>query len=122
MQVNVLQNPTVIGRGFTPYIGTVSTSTVRQGQQTPEQLQLLSAEGPRMVTYFSSGDGHKPHMQLCAFNAYGTPASCRSLQWSKHEMGSVAGAPVGDGRLVFVFTDITGAPYYQFVGVMDPSL
>merc|ERR1712050_548506 len=59
LQVSVLQNPTVIGHGFTPYVGTVSTSSVFQGQQTPRQLQLLSEEGPRLLTYFSSGDSNK---------------------------------------------------------------
>jgi len=120
--LRVLQEPTVIGQGFTPYVGAVSTSMVLPEQQTPEQLRLLGEQGPRMFTYFSGRGGQKPQMQLCKFAPSGAPSSCQIHRWSGHELGSAAGAPTGDGRLVLVSTDVSGLPSYQVVGVMDPDL
>lgn len=120
-QLKVLQEPTVIGRGFTPYTGTVSSSTLQAAQQTPQQLALLEEEGPRVFTYFADGSTTQAQARLCKAGRLGELLACRDLAWSRHEIVSASGAPVGDGRLAFVFSDAKGAPHYQLVGLMEPS-
>jgi len=44
---------------------------------------------------------------------------CYDLNFVGYELSTVAAEPLGEGRLIFVFADTTGTPYYQFVGLFD---
>lgn len=119
-KVSVIQQPVVVGHGFTPYIGSVTTSTIHAEQQTADQSALLEKEGPRVFVYFSDSDTAKARARLCKVDMQGVPAGCRELMWSTHELVSVAGAPIGDGRALVAYTDARGTPFYQLIGLMEP--
>jgi hypothetical protein len=117
--MTLLREPTVIGRGFTPYVGTVSTALLNSADGEPSFLQQ---EGPRLFTYYNKGNSNHVQARLCKATAGGIPAACQEVDWINHEILSIAGAPVGDGRLIFVYTDARGSPYYQLVGLLESGL
>lgn len=118
-RLTVLRQPEVIGRGFTPYVGTLSTALV---QGDAAQPVLLQEEGPRLLTYYSHGSSGHVQARMCKVNGAGVPMACTDLDWPNQEVLSAAGAPVGDGRLLLVFTDVRGAPHYQLIGLLEDAL
>lgn len=106
-RVSLLRAPEVIGRGFTPYVGSLS-------------MDALQSQAPRLVTYFTAAGSTKPQVRLCGVAGDGLPGGCQDLSWADREVTSVDGAPVGDGRLLFAFTDARGTAYYALLGLLDP--
>mmetsp|Transcript_36111 Transcript_36111/g.90870 ORF Transcript_36111/g.90870 Transcript_36111/m.90870 type:complete len:582 (-) Transcript_36111:76-1821(-) len=113
-QVVLLRQPEVISKGFTPYVGSLSSASVHVAPQEP------ASGGPLVMTYFSDGDSTKAAARYCRFNSGGSPVGCRAVEWSSHELVSVSGTPMQDGRVVFAFTNAKGQPYYQMVGLEEP--
>jgi hypothetical protein len=54
--------------------------------------------------------------ETCRISPSGKISDCQELPWSNSEVADVTGARLGDGRLVFVFSDIKKDPYYQMLG------
>jgi hypothetical protein len=117
-QVSILREPEVISKGFTPFVGSLSTSTPLREHQSAGQLQLLEKQGARLFTYFAEGGGARG--QFCRATPEDTLSDCQFFDWTSHELTSVSGTPVGDGRLLFFYADAGGSPHYQLVGLMDP--
>jgi len=109
--MSVLQKPKVIGEGFTPYISSVSSAMPETGNHTHTKQ--------RLITYFSTG-GPRPKSQICNVVTGGMLSGCQDVDWATQGMTSISGAQVGDGRLLFAFTDAQLAAHYQFVGVLNP--
>jgi len=116
-QVVMLRQPEVIGEGFTPYVGSVSSASVHSKL---DDVSFLERGGPLILTYFSDGDSTKATARFCRFGSGGNAVGCRDVRWSSHELVSVSGTPMQDGRVVFAFTDAKGQPYYQLVGLEEP--
>jgi len=110
--MSVLEKPKVIGEGFTPYINSVSSAMPQTSNHSHAQQ--------RLVTYFSTG-GPRPKSQFCDVGQGGILSGCRQdLDWASKEMTAISGAHMGDGRLLFAFTDAQLTLHYQFVGVLNP--
>jgi hypothetical protein len=109
--MSVLQKPKVIGEGFTPYISSMSSAMPDLGNHTNARQ--------RLVTYFSTG-GPRPKSQFCNVVTGGMLSGCQDVDWASQEMTSISGAQLGDGRLLFAFTDAQLIGHYQFVGVLNP--
>jgi hypothetical protein len=114
--VSVVQGPTVIAQGFTPAIGALSTALLSGEDAKPSFLQ---ESGPRLFTFYNKGSSADVQGRICKVAGSGIPAACKEFDWINHEVLSMAGAPVGDGRLLFTYTDASGTPFYQLVGLLE---
>jgi len=119
-QLGLLRAPTVISEGFTPYVGSVSTSTPFVQHLSSGQAERLRVQGPRVLAYFSGGESITPKGRFCKPDRESLPNNCQDIVWANHEVTSAAGAQVGDGRLLFVSTDASQSAYYSLVGAMEP--
>jgi len=119
--MTLLQKPTVISEGFTPFVGTVSTSAPLL-ERDSKVTSLLQKEGPRLFTYYNSDGTSNPRARMCKVARGGLPSECRELDWARRDLSAAAGTPLADGRMLFVFTDARGIPFYQFVGLLEPDL
>jgi len=118
----VLRRPEVVANGFSPHVGAVSSALLQDASVSGAQGVASQASPLRMFTYFSREGSPKAEARLCGVLAdSGQLRDCRDVTWSDREIASAAGAPLGDGRLVFAYTDAKGAPFYQLVGLMDAA-
>lgn len=111
-----VQAPTVIGRGFTPYVFTASDLFF---DASSGEASLRQETGPRLFTFYNRAGSSYPQGHMCKVTAEGLPASCRDVDWATPELISAGSAAVGDGRLMLVSTDAKGVPFYKLVGLMD---
>jgi len=93
--------PKEIASGETPFVKSISTP-----------FQSLA---PHTLTYIQH-PRKSSVAETCRISARGFIASCQELPWSNSQVSAVHGARLGDGRLVFVFSDTNKAPYYQMLG------
>lgn len=113
----VLRRPEVVAKGFSPHVGAVSSALLQDAGDAVSPAAPL-----RMFTYFSREGSPKAEARLCGVSAdSGELRDCHDVVWSDREIGSAAGAALGDGRVVFAYTDVKGAPFYQLVGLMDAA-
>lgn len=110
------QAPKVIGRGFTPYVGTVSAAVL---DTQSGELSTRQATGPRLLTFHNREGTVYPQGHMCKVSVDGTPTVCRDVEWGTQEIISVGSAAVGDGRLLVVSVDSGGVPYYNLVGFVE---
>lgn len=68
--------------------------------------------------YQNSGRGYS-QAAICPVMSTGQMRDCVDLNWAGVQVQSVAAQPLGEGRLLFVFTDMSGTAYYQYVGLFD---
>jgi len=54
--------------------------------------------------------------ETCRISPKGKISDCQELPWSNSKVSSVSGTRLGDGRLVFIFSDDKKDPYYQMLG------
>lgn len=115
-QMGLVQTPTVIGRGFTPYVGTASAVffDTQSGEATVRQ-----ETGPRLLTFHNRDGSSYPQGHMCKVSSNGTMAACRDVDWATPELISVGSATVGDGRLMLVSLDAKGTPFYKLVGFVE---
>ncbi|CAE8584383.1 unnamed protein product [Polarella glacialis] len=79
-QLSVIEGPTVISSGFTPFVSSVSTVAQREDQQTSSQLALLQSHGHRFFTFLGGqGSGARGQGRLCTVSQDGLPTVCREL-------------------------------------------
>lgn len=116
-QLSLLREPSVVGEGFTPYVGAVGTAAPLPPRLAPAPA---AARGPRAATYFRGAGSARPTARVCSVDAVGLPNRCKDLAMTDHGATSISGAHVGDGRLIFVFSDARDVARYQLMGVMDP--
>lgn len=110
-QVSLLREPQVIGRGFTPYVGSLSSAGAGDCKQASSLL----------FTYFTGDSSGNARAQYCRFGSEGESVGCKDMPWSSRELLSVSGARMDDGRAVLVYTDVRGSPYYQLLGLAEPA-
>lgn len=113
--LEVVQSPRVIAQGFTPFVRTISSALFqldgKPGGSMPQR-------GPKMFTYYNREGSAKTTAQMCSLTT-ADKLTCKDLMTSDTEIVSLAGAPVGDGRMVMVFSDAQGTPSFHMVGMMD---
>jgi len=93
--------PKVISDGSTAFVKSIS-------------LPFMSL-APHTLTYIQ-----KPHKssiaETCTISMKGLITGCQEMHWANTPVNTVIGARLGDGRLVFVYADVSeGAPYYQMI-------
>jgi len=54
--------------------------------------------------------------ETCRISPRGLISDCQEIPWANNIVSSVTGARLGDGRLVFIFSDKLLDPYYQMLG------
>jgi len=125
-RLSVLRKPEVIAKGFTPYVGTITTADVSYNLNEfgvvvhhDDKPTFLQKEGPRLFTYYNKGGSDKVQARICKVSNDGLPEKCNEMDWLGHEQLSVNGAAVGDGRVLFVTTDARGTPFYHLVGMLE---
>merc|ERR1719379_2397314 len=52
-KLSLMRQPEVLARGFTPFVGTVSTTLLPFGAEQP---LLLQTNGPRLFSYYNKGN------------------------------------------------------------------
>jgi len=100
-RMKVVENPSTFQKGFSPYVSMLSLP--------------YSASDPYTLTYYQ---GEKSSIaSVCAWNAGQQHLeNCEDFPWLTHEVSSVSGVSVGEGRVLmtFVASDI---PYYTVFGL-----
>jgi len=93
--------PTVIAEGDTKYV---------QGISLP-----AAASEPHTFTYYQHPKS-KGEASACRIDPSGQLSHCNKIEWADTELESVRGGRLGNGRLLFVFSDLSGEPFYQLLG------
>jgi len=104
-KMTVVDGPITIGTGKTPYVKAIS-------------LPYAPRE-PRTFTFFQLPGEGIAKARMCAVSPAGKLSRCSDMNWAGMELSSVAGVSLGEGRQLFVFADLQGTPYYQFVGLFN---
>lgn len=115
-RLHIVRGPEVLARGFSPFVGAVTTSLA---QQSPSH----ASRPAKSFTYFSKEGSTNAAARICGSYSpdSGAAPQCKELSWATRQLSSVSGTPVGDGRIIFAYADHRGVPYYQLVG-MEGSL
>lgn len=104
----IVDGPKVLEKGFqTPFVGGVSFPYAPREAHT--------------FTFFKKPGRGYAQAKMCAVDSGGHMKLCEEMSWAGYELGSVSGVPLGEGRLLFAFTDKQGTPYYQFVGLFGEN-
>jgi hypothetical protein len=112
-KLEVAHGPEVVAEGFTPYVGSVSTSLV----QRSSNVSKLRSE-PRLLTYFAGVEGFTGRGRFCHVSS-GMPEGCVEMPLTEMAVTSAVSSEVGDGRALLVFTDTRGIPHYKMIGLLD---
>eukprot|EP00928_Gymnodinium_smaydae_P016293 TRINITY_DN16089_c0_g2_i1.p1 TRINITY_DN16089_c0_g2~~TRINITY_DN16089_c0_g2_i1.p1 ORF type:complete len:648 (+),score=131.85 TRINITY_DN16089_c0_g2_i1:60-1946(+) len=115
----IVQQPQVLAQGFSPFAGSLG-SALPPSLANGADAALVRNSGVRLFTYYAKAeDPARLQARMCKATAEGLPAMCEEMPWIDFEASSVAGAPLGDGRVIFVFSDAAGQPHYQLVGLEE---
>lgn len=107
--MSLLREPQVISAGTVSFINAISVP--------------YGPAAPRTFSYFQS-PGRGSEASVCRVAQGGTLSSCEVLQWTGGTVVSSVDAQRlevegGQGRLLFVFADQDGWPFWQFLGTSD---
>lgn len=112
-RMQIVDGPKVIDSGFTPFLGSVSKSTLK--------LSLLetseAAKSTQTFSYFSKPSSGFAGAKVCGLTQQSHIGDCEDVGWSDRELASASGTAVADGRALLVFTDAHGTPFFQFMGL-----
>jgi len=100
-RMTVTDKPKDLTSGDTPFVKSISTP-----------FQSLA---PHTFTYVQHPRKNSV-AETCRISPRGLISDCQELPWANTAVSSVTGARLGDGRLVFVFSDESKNPYYQMLG------
>lgn len=99
--MEVMDGPKTIGLGDTTLLSAVS--------------QPFLAMAPHTLTCMQHP--HKDAVaQMCRISPQGQIAECEQMAWTNMEVSTVTAARISDGRLLFVFANMDGKPFYQLLG------
>lgn len=128
-KLEVLQEPQVLDRGVHKLVGSVSLLPERGEMENKNArslqgsfLERRTRSSSALLTYVGQSGEESTKAHLCKISDGGLPFGCKALSWAGQDLHSVSGAPISDGRYVFMFTDSAGKPYYSFVGLMQPGV
>lgn len=103
-RMQVLQEPTVIRQGFSPYVSMLSVP------YTPSD--------PHTLTYYEDEVANTSMANLCSWNVRAKQLSrCEDFSWLNQRLSTVSGVHLGGGRSLFVFAAESGVPYYGIFGL-----
>jgi len=100
-RMEVVGGPRDIGDGDTAFLHSIS-------------LPYLSL-APHTFTYFQH-PRESSVAKSCRISPKGLILQCEKVAWSDTQAGSAGAARLGDGRLVFVFSNKRKDPFYQMLG------
>jgi len=100
-RMKVTDTPREVSTGDTTFVKSISTP-----------FQSLA---PHSFTYLQRPRANSV-AETCRISPTGKISDCQELPWSNSKVNSASGARLGDGRLVFVFSDDKKDPYYQMLG------
>lgn len=98
--MEVIGPPRVIGNGATPYVKSISTPYIASTPETFTMFQRPNEVGTAKV---------------CGVSMKGRITGCHDVKWADTRVASVSAARLGDGRLMFAFTDESGTPFFQVI-------
>lgn len=101
----IVDGPMPIDEAPTPYVQSVSLP--------------FAPRTPHTFTYYQKPGSGIARAKVCPITPQGKMRDCTDLNFVGYELSTVAAEPLGEGRLIFVFADTTGTPYYQFVGLFN---
>jgi len=100
-RMKVTDTPREVSTGDTTFVKSISTP-----------FQSLA---PHSFTYLQRPRANSV-AETCRISPTGKISDCQELPWSNSKVNSASGARLGDGRLVFIFSDDKKDPYYQMLG------
>jgi len=100
-RMEVTGGPTTISDGDATFLHSIS-------------LPYLSL-APHTFTYFQQPRANSV-AKSCRISPKGLITQCEKIAWSDTQAGSVGAVRLGDGRLVFVFSNRRKDPFYQMLG------
>lgn len=106
-KMTIVDGPSPIDEAPTPYVQSVSLP--------------FAPRAPHTFTYYQKPGSGIARAKVCPITPQGKMRDCTDLNFVGYELSTVAAEPLGEGRLLFVFADTTGTPYYQFVGLFDDA-
>mmetsp|Transcript_23978 Transcript_23978/g.55351 ORF Transcript_23978/g.55351 Transcript_23978/m.55351 type:complete len:575 (+) Transcript_23978:61-1785(+) len=111
-RLRVVHGPQVIAQGFTSFLNGVSTFPGAPSKADQPQ-------GPHNIATFMQGGADVPgHAHVCTVEpSTSLPSNCEAMTWSNFTVTSMSSTAINDGRVVMVFTDVQGTPYYQLLGM-----
>lgn len=92
---------------------------VELGQGTTEIVKSISQPFMAMAPHSLTCMQHKKSpsvAKMCRISPQGAVAECQEMSWTDTEVSAMSGARISDGRLLFVFADVAGRPFYQLLG------
>lgn len=98
--MEVVGPPRVIGNGATPYVKSISVPYIASTPETFTMFQRPNEVGTAKV---------------CGVSMRGRITGCHDVKWADTRVASVAASRLGDGRLIFAFTDESGNPFFQLI-------
>lgn len=106
-KMTIVDGPSPLDEAPTPYVQSVSLP--------------FAPRAPHTFTYYQKPGSGIARAKVCPITPQGKMRDCTDLNFVGYELSTVAAEPLGEGRLLFVFADTTGTPYYQFVGLFDDA-
>jgi len=99
--MEAISRPIEIGSGPTTFVKSIS--------------QPFMALAPHSLTCMQ----HKKSpsvAKMCRVSPQGAVADCQAMSWTDAEVSVMSSSRISDGRLLFVFADAAGRPFYQLLG------
>jgi len=112
-RLRVVHGPQVIAQGFTSFLSGVSTLPL-----TPTPKADEPQRPHNVATFMQGGTGVPGHAHVCTVApSTSLPSNCEAMTWANFTVTSMSSTALDDGRVVMVFTDVQGTPYYQLLGM-----
>lgn len=103
-RLELVQEPTVVRKGFSPYVSMVSVP------YTPSD--------PHTLIYYEDEISNSSMVNLCSFQPKKKRfEKCEDFPWLTQRLSTVSGVHLGGGRSLLVFAPESGVPYYGVFGL-----
>lgn len=102
-QMVITDGPRVLSKGPNRYVQSISVP--------------FGGQAPHTFTYYGQPGKKGSTAQICRVSQQGRIADCEEKSWAGYDIRTVSGAVLWDGRLIFVFANEAGQPFYQMEGL-----
>lgn len=99
--MQVMDGPKELGHGPSAFVRSVSQPFLAMAPHTLTCIQ--HQKSPSLA-------------KMCRISPQGGIADCQEMSWTDTEVTAMSAARISDGRLLFVFADTAGRPFYQLLG------